>query len=204
MSARIEFFFDVSSPWTWLAFDRITPIAAVAGAEIDWKPILVGGVFNAVNQAVYQQRAAPVPAKAAYAAKDLQDWARFQGLELRWPSIFPVRSVLAMRACVAALEDGGTAALARELFAAYWSRGEDISQAEVVGACALQAGLDPGAVLDRAASEPVKARLADLTDELIRRGGFGSPTLFIDGTDMYFGNDRMELVEAALCRGSAA
>jgi 2-hydroxychromene-2-carboxylate isomerase len=198
MAPRLEFFFDVSSPWTWLAFERIVPLAAEAGVLIEWKPVLVGGVFNAVNQGIYEQRANPVPAKAAYAAKDLKDWARYQGLELHWPSVFPVRSVLAMRACVAALETGQLAGFARGLFEAYWSHGADISQPEVVAACAGRAGLEPAPLLEAASSEPVKASLTAITSELIARGGFGSPTIFVDTTDMYFGNDRMELVAAAL------
>src|SRR5512140_3070460 len=80
--ATLEFFFDCSSPWTYLAFTRIQPIAARAGANIVWKPILVGGVFNAVNRDVYERRANPDPRKAAYSAKDLQDWARLAGLKI--------------------------------------------------------------------------------------------------------------------------
>jgi len=76
----IEFFFDCSSPWTYLAFHNIQPLAAEFGEEIVWKPILVGGVFNAVNPSVYASREKPVPAKAAYMLKDLQDWAREAGI----------------------------------------------------------------------------------------------------------------------------
>ena len=78
--ATLEFFFDCSSPWTYLAFTRIQPIAARTGATIEWKPILVGGVFNAVNRDVYERRANPDPRKARYSAKDLQVWARLTGI----------------------------------------------------------------------------------------------------------------------------
>jgi 2-hydroxychromene-2-carboxylate isomerase len=192
----LEFFFDVSSPWTWLAFDRLVPLAGRAGVAIDWQPILVGGVFNAVNPAIYDQRANPNPAKAAYAAKDLQDWARFQGVTINWPRVFPVRSVLAMRACVAAGDR--VEALARALFEAYWTHGEDISQPQVVMACAGLAGLDGPALLVLAQSDKVKQQLAANGEDLIGRGGFGSPTIFVNRSDMYFGNDRMALIEAAL------
>ena len=90
----IEFFFDCSSPWTYLAFHSIPPIAAEFGEEIVWKPILVGGVFNAVNPSVYESRAQPVKPKAAYMLKDLADWARLEELSIRMPpSVFPVNSV---------------------------------------------------------------------------------------------------------------
>ena len=104
--ARMELFFDCGSPWTYLAFHRIEAVASRAGAELVWKPILVGGVFNAVNDTVYAQRATPNPRKAHYHAKDLQDWARLYGLEIGWPTVFPVNSVKAMRGAVVAQATG--------------------------------------------------------------------------------------------------
>jgi 2-hydroxychromene-2-carboxylate isomerase len=198
MAKRLEFFFDCSSPWTYLAFERVQRVAGIATADLVWRPVLVGGVFNKVNQTVYEQRANPVPAKARYAAKDLQDWARLTGITIRWPSVFPVRSVTAMRGCFHALEQGRLVPYARALFEAYWRDDRDIGQESEIAACAAAAGLDPDALLASAASPQAKAALLANTDELMERGGFGSPTLFIDGTDMYFGNDRMELVAAAL------
>jgi 2-hydroxychromene-2-carboxylate isomerase len=168
--ARVEFFFDCSSPWTYLAFDRIEGLCAEAGAELVWKPILVGGVFNSVNPSVYEQRAKPVPAKAHYYLKDLQDWARLYGLKIGQPPVFPVNSVKAMRGALVADEHGRLPAWARAVFEAYWGQLLDIS----------------------------KARLRANTDELMRRGGFGSPTMFVDGDDMYFGNDRLPLIREAL------
>lgn len=200
MAKRVEFFFDCSSPWTYLAFERIQPVARTANAELAWRPVLVGGVFNKVNQAVYEMRANPVPAKARYSAKDLQDWARLVGVEIHWPSVFPVRSVTAMRGCFHALEHGQLVPYARALFEAYWGRDRDIGQAGEIAACAVAAGLDPDALLAAAAGAGAKAALLDNTEELMARGGFGSPTIFINGSDMYFGNDRMELIAAALER----
>jgi 2-hydroxychromene-2-carboxylate isomerase len=198
--ASLEFFFDCSSPWTYLAFHRIEDLAREAGAELVWRPILVGGVFNAVNPSVYEQRAAPEPAKARYYAKDLQDWARLYGLTIGWPSIFPVNSVRAMRGCLAAQERGRLPAFARAVFEAYWRDDRDISQEPVLAQLAERAGLDPGELLARIQEPELKQRLRANTDELIARGGFGSPTLFVDGSDMYFGNDRLVLVREALGR----
>jgi 2-hydroxychromene-2-carboxylate isomerase len=199
--ARLEFFFDCSSPWTYLAFTRIRPIAARTGAEIVWKPILVGGVFNAVNRDVYERRANPDPRKAKYSAKDLQDWARLTGLKIIMPPpVFPVRATLAMRCALAAQEQGKVVEFSRSCFQAYWSDSQDISLPDVVSAVAAAAGLDGAAILDRAQATEIKDLLRANTDALIARGGFGSPTMFVGGTDMYFGNDRLELVEAALRR----
>lgn len=202
--ARLEFFFDCSSPWTYLAFSRIEALARDTGAELVWRPILVGGVFNGANPSVYEQRANPVPAKARYFAKDLQDWARHQGVVIRWPKVFPVNSVRAMRIALVALDEGWLPAWARAVFEAYWGEGRDVSQESELRALLAGLGRDAGAVLARAGADDVKARLRANTDELVARGGFGSPTMFVDGDDMYFGNDRLELVRAALLRREGA
>lgn len=195
----IEFFFDCSSPWTWLGFESIQPLAAEPGVAVTWRPILVGGVFNAVNGSVYAQRANPVPAKARYMVKDLHDWARHQGLEIRFPpSVFPVNSVKAMRACCWLGQD--CVPFARAAFRAYWTDDRDLSQDDVLRDVANEAGVDAAAMVAAIGDEGVKAQLRANTDELIARGGFGSPTIFVGGDDMYFGNDRMPLVRAAVER----
>jgi 2-hydroxychromene-2-carboxylate isomerase len=201
--SKLEFFFDCSSPWTYLAFTRIAPMAERKGVAIQWRPILVGGVFNAVNQDVYERRANPDPRKSIYYEKDLQDWARFCGIEIGRPPVFPVRAVAAMRAVIAADEKGALVPFARAVFEAYWGALKDISQAPVLEAAATQVGLDGAALLARSESDDIKRRLRANTDELIARGGFGSPTIFINMNDMYFGNDRLPLVEAALSRSVA-
>lgn len=193
----IEFFFDCSSPWTWLGFESIQPLAAELNVEIAWRPILVGGVFNAVNASVYEGRKNPVPAKARYMGKDLQDWARLQGLTINFPpSVFPVNSVKVMRACCWLGQ--GCVPFARAAFRAYWTEDRDISQDEVIAEVAAVAGVDTAALFAAIATDPVKAQLRANTDELIARGGFGSPTIFVGGEDMFFGNDRMPLVRAAV------
>jgi 2-hydroxychromene-2-carboxylate isomerase len=197
----LEVFFDCSSPWTYLAFENLQPLAAELQVEIDWRPILVGGVFNTVNPSVYESRATPVPAKALYMLKDLQDWARLAGLKIKMPpSVFPVNGVKAMRACLVLAPEGALVAFARAVFQAYWSEDQDISRDDVLVAICERVGVDGRDLLARAAAPEIKAALKANTDELIARGGFGSPTTFVNGADMYFGNDRLELVRAALVR----
>lgn len=196
----LEFFFDCSSPWTYLAFHDIEALAAETGARLVWKPILVGGVFNAINQSVYEQRANPVPAKARYYAKDLRDWARRAGIRIGSPPVFPVNSVRAMRGCFVALDAGVLPAWARGVFEAYWGELRDISRPEVLEPVVRACGLDPETFFPAIEAPDTKRRLRETTDELISRGGFGSPTMFVDGDDMYFGNDRLVLVRDALLR----
>jgi len=196
----LELFYDVGSPWTYLAFSQIETLAAEHGAALSFRPILVGGVFNAVNEDVYRQRAQPNPRKARYHAKDLQDWARLYGLVIRWPSVFPLNSVKAMRGALAAEEKDRGVPWSRGCFEAYWGRGEDLSQDAVLEPLAVRVGLDPAWLLARLAKPELKEKLRANTDELVARGGFGSPTMFLNQTDLYFGNDRLPLLEAALGR----
>jgi 2-hydroxychromene-2-carboxylate isomerase len=200
LQPRLEFFFDCSSPWTYLAYVRLLKLANRVPFHLSWKPILVGGVFNKVNTDVYKLRELPNPVKAAYYQKDLADWAALTGVKMISPSVFPVRSVTAMRACFYAIEQNRIIPFAGALFEAYWTRDRDISQDSEICACARVAGLNGDALLAAAHAPPAKAALMANTDELIRRAGFGSPTFFLNETDMYFGNDRLELIEAAVSR----
>jgi 2-hydroxychromene-2-carboxylate isomerase len=208
---RLEFFFDCSSPWTYLAFHRIQDVIRETGAEVSWRPILVGGVFNAVNRGLYENRAKMTSAlgedatsgagrKARYYVKDLADWTRFCGLRIGQPKVFPVNSVRAMRGCLVAEEHGRLVPFARTVFETYWGDLEDISQPDVLRHVAGRAGLDPTELLAKVEEPTYKERLRANTDELIARGGFGSPSMFVGGEDFYFGNDRLELVRAALLR----
>ena len=195
---KLEFYYDCSSPWTYLAFERLLTIFEGKDVEIIWKPILVGGVFNAVNPGVYDNRANPVPAKLSYQQKDLQDWARVAGLVIGQPPVFPVNSVKAMRGAFYALEQGLIVEYSQAVFKRYWSDLADISQVEVLSPIVAAVGLDVDDFFTAIATQAYKDRLRDTTDELMQRGGFGSPTMYLDGDDMYFGNDRLELIKALL------
>ena len=202
---RLEFFYDVGSPWTYLAFHKIEEVAAVARAELIWKPILVGGVFNAVNPGVYAARANPSKPRSAYMHKDLGDWARLYGLRIVWPpAVFPVNSVKAMRGALAAFDAGRGPEFSRAAFEAYWGENLDISQDDVLAGVAQRAGLDARGLLRKIGEPEFKERLRANTDELIARGGFGSPTMIVGGDDLYFGNDRLVLVREALRRRGGA
>jgi 2-hydroxychromene-2-carboxylate isomerase len=200
MSAQVEFFFDCSSPWTYLGFEALAAAAAEDAFAIRWRPFLVGGVFNTVNPSVYEMRSKPVVPKARYFTKDLHDWIRRSGLAIKWtPSIFPVNSARAMRLCLVADEMGQCEAVARRIFQLYWGEDRDISQPDVLAEAAAAGGL-PADALERADSPDWKAVLRANTDELIARGGFGSPTYYVNGDDMYFGQDRLMLVREAAAR----
>ncbi len=198
MARQLDFYFDCSSPWTYLAFHAIQPLAAETAAEIVWKPILVGGVFNTVNQTVYESRAQPNPRKQAYMLQDLAAWAKLYDLGIVFPpKVFPVNSVKCMRGAFVALDEGKLVPYATAAFEAYWGNDLDIAQEAVLADIATRAGLERQRFFAGIETDSCKARLRTNTDELIARGGFGSPTIFV-GDQMFFGNDRMPLIKAAL------
>jgi 2-hydroxychromene-2-carboxylate isomerase len=201
----IEFFFDCSSPWTYLAFHNIQPLAKEFGVEISWRPILVGGIFNTINPSVYASRDKPIEAKARYMKKDMADWARSTGLAIKMrPTVFPVNSVKAMRGCILLAPEGKLVEFARTAFEIYWGEDKDISQDAVLTEVCQRVGVDPAKFVEGIGQQAVKDQLKANTDEVMARGGFGSPTIFLDKTDMYFGNDRMPLIREALQRRKAS
>ena len=203
MTERIEFFYDLSSPWTRLAFHNIQPIATRAGATIRWRPFLVGGVFNAVNEDVYKARANPDNPKMRHAWTWLKQWAELAGVPMNFPSEHhPVKSVLGMRVCCA-LEDDQAALLqfSEAAFDAYYREQRNLDDPAVLAEIANGCGHDGAALVASAADQVVKDRLRANTEEAIARGAFGSPSIFVDETHMYFGNDQLPLAEQRLSAG---
>src|SRR5579885_586929 len=198
---KLEFFFDYSSPWTYLASTRIEDIARRHNAQLVWRPFLVGGVFNAVNPSVYQSREHPVVPKQRYYGKDMQDWARYYGITLKLPAInvAAVKVVNTLRGAYVAEEHGRIAQYSHRAFESFWVEGRDIGSPEVIAEIAREAGLDGAELLEKINQPQYKEKLRAATQELIDRGGFGSPTFFVDG-NLFFGNDRLPLVEFELSR----
>lgn len=198
--ARVEFFFDLSSPWTYLAFHNIQPIVAETGASIRWIPFLVGGVFNAVNPGLYTARDDADSPKMQHMLKSLTDWAEWSGIEMRFPSAHhPVRSVHAMRVCCLLEDDQETLhRFATVAFQAYFGAQKNLDDPEVLTAVANDLGLEGSDLLEKSQTDAIKAKLRANTQMVIDRGGYGSPTIFLNGEDMYFGNDQLPLVRKAL------
>lgn len=197
---RVEFFYDLSSPWTYLAFANLSGVLERSAAEARLRPILVGGVFNAVNQSVYAAREATDNRKLKHSWRVLKDWAALAGVEMNFPSAFhPAKSVHAMRmACALADDQAALSKFTKAAFESYFGAQENLDDPDVLVAVAERVGLDGGAIRERAQGDEVKALLRANTEEVIERGGYGSPTIFVDKTRMFFGNDQLPLVEFAL------
>jgi 2-hydroxychromene-2-carboxylate isomerase len=199
---RVEFFFDLSSPWTRLAFANLPPILEEAGTRMVLRPFLVGGVFNAANPEVYGKRADMTAPKTRHMWTWLKEWADLAGVRMNFPSPHhPLRSVAAMRFCCALEHDQpALARFAESAFVAYFGEQQNLDDVAELIAVANDCGLDGAALAAAAQSQPVKDRLRANTDEAVARGAFGSPTIFVDGEFMYFGNDQLPLVAQRLLR----
>ena len=204
----IEFFFDCSSPWTYIAFRNVQTLARELNVHVVYRPVLVGGIFNSVNKSVYAAREDMNSARNRYMLKDVQDNARQAGLAITFPpKVFPVNSVKAMRGCLWIAQNeqvkGRLTEFVEAVFSAYFTDDQDISQDDVLTEICRKTGLDANAFLAGISQPAIKDALKANTEEAIRRGAFGSPTFFV-GEDMYFGNDRLPLVRAALLRAQSA
>jgi 2-hydroxychromene-2-carboxylate isomerase len=202
MTARVEFFYDLSSPWTYLAFTNLMPMLERNGVGVILRPILVGGVFNAVNKSVYAARAASDDRKLKHSFRMLKQWAVLAGVEMNFPSEFhPAKSVNAMRMACALVDDNAALiAFSKAAFETYFGAAQNLDDPNVLVAAANKAGLEGESIRIASQTDAVKGLLRANTDEVIARGGFGSPSIFVDTTQMYFGNDQLPLVEFALKR----
>ena len=193
MSRKVEFYYDFSSPYTYLASKRIEKLCEDNGAELVWKPFLLGGVFNEIGSVPAVQ----IDNKFGYLKKDVKDSAEFYGIDLNFPELFPLNSVRAMRGAFAAAEKNRLAEYNHVLFRAYWTEGADLSKPEIIGEVVKSAGLDTEWFLERIGEQDIKDKLRDETDGAIRRGVFGAPTMFI-GDKMFWGNDRLDFLDRYL------
>tara|TARA_X000000368_G_C23055750_1_gene723776 strand:- start:1818 stop:2429 length:612 start_codon:yes stop_codon:yes gene_type:complete len=192
---KLEFFYDCSSPWTYLAFSEIENLSNRHNLELIWKPILVGGVFNSVNPSVYESRANPVKEKRDYSNKDLQDWCKVRNIEINWPKVFPVNSVKAMRGAIYAIDKGVISEYSSKVFYSYWTEGKDISQPSILSEIINSLNMNEGEFFSFIEKDSTKETLKSNTQDLMDRGGFGSPTIFVNESDMFFGNDRLYLID---------
>ena len=199
MSRKLEYFFDCSSPWTYLSFRGILDLRKNKEFEIIWKPILVGGIFNSTNPSVYESRQNPVKEKLENYQKDMADWAIERNIQFNWPKIFPINSVKSMRGSFYFLDrNQNIEEYLERVFKAYWTEGKDISNNDCLKEIVTSLSVSADDFIEFIDLPETKQRLIDNTQELMDRNGFGSPTFFLDTKDMYFGNDRIQLIKNKL------
>jgi 2-hydroxychromene-2-carboxylate isomerase len=194
-SKQVEFFFDVGSPYSYLAFHALPKIASTRGARIVWRPMLLGGVFQATGN----RSPIEVPAKGSYSGLDLQRWAAHFGVPFVMHPQFPINTLALMRGAIALLAED-EAEFQRYLavvFAALFERPRDLGSPAAVAAMLADGGLDAERVLALASSPAAKEALKQATADAVARGVFGAPTFFV-GDAMYWGQDRLQFVDQAL------
>jgi 2-hydroxychromene-2-carboxylate isomerase len=195
MDKTVEFFFDFGSPTTYLAATQLPAIAAACGAELVWRPMLLGGVFKATGNA----SPVTVPAKGRWLGSDLPLWARRYGVPFAFNPHFPINTLTLMRGA-AGLQMRRPEEFGRyvdAVFQAMWVAPRNLGDPAVLGAVLGEAGFDPEAFMALVADADVKARLVANTEEAVARGVFGAPTCFV-GDRMFFGQDRLDFVREAL------
>lgn len=195
MSKTTEFFLDVGSPATYLAWTQLPALCAQAGGNLAYRPMLLGGVFQATGNA----SPATVPAKGLYMNVDLGRFAKRYGVPFRINPHFPINTLQLMRAVVGVQlrQPDRLNALLTALFNALWVEGANLNDPVVVGQTLAQAGFDPAEMQALASDPEVKNALKANTEEAVRRGVFGAPTVFV-GEAMFFGQDRLDFVKEAL------
>lgn len=198
MSA-VDFFFDLVCPYAYLAHLRVERLCAAKGALLVHRPVLLGGIFRAIGTPDVPMTTMPA-AKRRLVALDLERWSRKHGMPLRFPAEHPRRTVLALRAMLAAGE-GGIPAAARALYAAYWREGLDVEDPAVVRRTLDQAGLDGAALVIAAGTDALKEGLRAATDAAVAAGVFGVPSFLVHGprgAQLFWGQDRLGFVERAI------
>jgi 2-hydroxychromene-2-carboxylate isomerase len=196
---RVEFYYDLVSPYSYLAHGQIERLCDENEAELVLRPMLLG----AVHKAAEIKSPIETKLKADYQAQDIRRWAEYYGVPLAFPDPFPFRTLKTMRAAMFLQEREGLEAFTREAFALYWEEGgapegfEEADEDGPLSSVARRMGEDPDEVLEGATRQEAKQGLKDATSEAVQRGVFGAPAFFVDG-EMFWGNDRLHFVEASL------
>ncbi|MHC8338353.1 2-hydroxychromene-2-carboxylate isomerase [Pseudomonas sp. HLT2-19-2] len=195
MSKTVEFYFDLGSPATYLAYTQLPKICEQTDSQLIYKPMLLGGVFKATGNA----SPAAIPAKGRYMFQDLDRYAKRYGVPLKFNPHFPINTLMLMRAITGMQlrHPERFQAFIDCLFHALWVEGRDLVDPATVATVLTQSGFDPNEVLALTADEEVKATLKDNTETAVQRGVFGAPSMFVDN-QLFFGQDRLDFVLEAL------
>jgi 2-hydroxychromene-2-carboxylate isomerase len=190
MTARLEFFYDYVSAYSYMANSQLADMGDV---EIVYRPMFLGGVMQATGN----RPPGTVPARGEYLFSDLRRWAARYGIPFRPNSIFPQNTLGALRLAIAAQHSGVFHDIHQPLFDAMFVHDRNLSDEGVLASIVEDAGLDPGPLVGRISDPSIKDELKANTEEAVRRGAFGAPTFFV-GDEMFFGNDRLDFVRAEL------
>ncbi len=191
--SKFDFFYDLGSPYSYLAATQLAGIEARTGKRARLLPITLGGLRKTTGHQM------PPPQQLQYMAQDTRRWAQKYGVPMSIPAVFPTKTVQALRACIAAEVKHEEERAMLALFKTYWADGKDIGEAGVITLALEGAGLDGKALVAASETQEVKDALRRNTDLALARGVFGVPTIFV-GERSFWGNDRLHFVEDALAQ----
>lgn len=190
----LDFYYDFSSPWTYLAHTQMKSLAARTGAKVVYHPLYLGGLFKTTGHTPTFNN----PLKWKYSLADMQDWASHYGVILKMPSRFPINTIRPLRAAAAITRSGkDPEPFIDAVMQAYWVDDSDIADPALLKALLDTAGFDGTSILAATETEEVKNAVKASTDGAHARGVFGAPAFFV-GDKMFWGNDRLPFVEKAL------
>jgi len=194
----IEFYFDFSSPYGYIASEKIDALAAKHGREVRWKPFLLGVVFKTTGSAPLTS----IPIKGPYSKRDMERTAKFYGIPYRYPSVFPISSVAPTRAFywLEARDPKRARELAKALYRAYFVDDVDIGKPEETVAVCAKFGLDAEEVRAGINDPALKERTKGEVEKAIAAGAFGSPYIVVDG-EPFWGTDRFDQIDKWLQTG---
>lgn len=195
MNKTVEFFFDFGSPASYLAWTQLPQIVRKAGAQLVWRPMLLGGVFKATGN----QSPVMIPSKGDWMFKDLARFANPYGVAMAFNPHFPINTLTLMRGAVGYQGDERFEHYVKTIYEALWMEKKNLGKPDVVAEVLCTAGFDPVEFERLISDETVKERLKATTEEAVKRGAFGAPTFFVN-QEMHFGQDRLDFVAEALRR----
>ena len=196
----LTFWFDVHSPWVYLASFRVGDLARRHGLPLRWRPLHLPRLMDEIGGMKPLEAS---PQRVAWFQQDILDHAELLGVPLRYHPQYPLRNSRALRACILAEDEGKAEAFVRRVLKGYWAEEADISDLDQLARWGEEAGLDGAAVKTAAQGEAFKQRLDANTSEAIARGVFGVPTID-SGSRLYFGSDRLDLLDIHISRGKIA
>lgn len=187
----IKFYFDFNSPYSYIASLRIEELCQRVGAELLWMPMVLGGIFqsNEIEPAHTKVN------RRKYLFEDLKDLAAYYGLPYKERTVFLFKPILSLRAVLVVPQGPERARAVHALYRGAFAEDLDLGEPEVVVRLLNEAGLDGAAIVERTQEPAIKAELKAITDEAIGRGIFGAPTFVVDDGKMFWGQDRMPLLE---------
>ncbi|MDJ0839167.1 MAG: 2-hydroxychromene-2-carboxylate isomerase [Acidobacteriota bacterium] len=198
MRPSIDFYFDFGSPASYLAYTQMPILAEETGAQVNYKPVLLGGIFKMVGNTP----PGALKPKGRYMTIDLKRYAERYGVPFAMNPHFPVNTLALMRGATAVQADQPDRFLpfCDALFKAMWVDGKNLNDPAVVGSTLAEAGFDPSAMMTAIQDQSVKDKLKAETEAAAARGIFGLPTMFV-GEEMFFGQDRLDFVREYAARG---